>query len=717
MRTRFLFPRAAHAAIVLAAGATVASAATTITTPFRGVKHIERSEPAGAVVPRQVVMHIIEIDLTDPLMDFITTPGNGAEPGEFTAQKTSQFATQHGTQIAINADFFSSAGTGPNGEIYRDVTNLAASNGELISPWPDASSTRGALNISSSNVATLVRPATGGTGTFLTNPSLTPYNAVGGNQRMLSAGAVITTDTAIHPRTVIGYKGTTLYLFTVDGRQPGWSDGMTLVEIANFLKDEYGVTHALNLDGGGSTTLVFADPTVRVVNRPSDGTERYNGNNFGVFAANWPRWNKTTGGNWSAAANWSTFVPNGIGHVVTLGNLITSAQTVTMDTATTLGTLTFDGSRNYTIAGPQRLTLDVAFANAALGVNNTAAHTISAQLRLNDAVDVTVTNAGASLTFSGALDNAAGKAINKAGAGVLEISGTQTHGAGAAINLNAGSIILSSNAGSAAVGNLNLNVNAGAADIRSAQHLASLALNGTATATLGAGGDKTIKTRSLAIASGAKLNATDNDVVIDHTGGSAAIGTWNGSAYTGASGLIARGRAGGTWTGDGLTSSSAATAAGLTALAVAEASQVLGLAGTQTALWSGQTVDASSVLVKYTYDGDANLDGRIDIDDYGQIDFNTGSSGSVFGYFNGDFNLDGKINIDDYGIIDFNVTAQTGTFLASTAAAPGASGPSAAVAVPEPAALSMILLASSALLRRGRRAATVAGGEASGSRF
>ncbi|MEO6434504.1 MAG: hypothetical protein ABIP55_01930, partial [Tepidisphaeraceae bacterium] len=67
---------------------------------------------------------------------------------------------------------------------------------------------------------------------------------------------------------------------------------------------------------------------------------------------------------------------------------------------------------------------------------------------------------------------------------------------------------------------------------------------------------------------------------------------------------------------------------------------------------------ATTILVKYTYAGDANLDGKINVDDYGQIDFNAGSSGSVFGYFNGDFNLDGKINIDDYGIIDFNVASQ-----------------------------------------------------------
>ena len=77
-----------------------------------------------------------------------------------------------------------------------------------------------------------------------------------------------------------------------------------------------------------------------------------------------------------------------------------------------------------------------------------------------------------------------------------------------------------------------------------------------------------------------------------------------------------------------------------------------------TATWNGFTVDSTSILVKYTWRGDATLDGRINIDDYGRIDSNVGQSGSVFGWYNGDFNFDGKINIDDYGIIDGNITQQ-----------------------------------------------------------
>jgi len=73
-----------------------------------------------------------------------------------------------------------------------------------------------------------------------------------------------------HPRTAIGFNADTsrFYFVTVDGRQPGYSEGMTLPELANFMR-ELGCVQALNLDGGGSTTMVARG---QVMNRPSDAT-------------------------------------------------------------------------------------------------------------------------------------------------------------------------------------------------------------------------------------------------------------------------------------------------------------------------------------------------------------------------------------------------------------------------------------------------------------
>ena len=82
-----------------------------------------------------------------------------------------------------------------------------------------------------------------------------------------------------HPRTAVGHSqdGRTLFLVTIDGRQPGYSVGMSLAELADFMADDIesfsasgaNAYHALNLDGGGSTTMVVGN---QVVNRPSDQT-------------------------------------------------------------------------------------------------------------------------------------------------------------------------------------------------------------------------------------------------------------------------------------------------------------------------------------------------------------------------------------------------------------------------------------------------------------
>jgi exopolysaccharide biosynthesis protein len=72
-----------------------------------------------------------------------------------------------------------------------------------------------------------------------------------------------------HPRTAIAkLKSGKILFVTVDGRQPGTSVGMSLAELAELLL-EFGATEAINLDGGGSTTMVIGG---KVVNTPSDQT-------------------------------------------------------------------------------------------------------------------------------------------------------------------------------------------------------------------------------------------------------------------------------------------------------------------------------------------------------------------------------------------------------------------------------------------------------------
>jgi hypothetical protein len=125
-----------------------------------------------------------------------------------------------------------------------------------------------------------------------------PREAVGGFPILVRSGAEVAgLDSAgapnfapvRHPRTIagIGAEGRRLLLITVDGRQPGYSVGMTLREAARLALD-LGATEAVNLDGGGSTTMVVARSTAvgarfEVVNRPSDPQgERAVGNALAV---------------------------------------------------------------------------------------------------------------------------------------------------------------------------------------------------------------------------------------------------------------------------------------------------------------------------------------------------------------------------------------------------------------------------------------------------
>jgi hypothetical protein len=71
-----------------------------------------------------------------------------------------------------------------------------------------------------------------------------------------------------HPRTVLAWSGTKHWFVTFDGRQPGYSVGANVAEMTEFLIDTLQVDNAINLDGGGSTTMVVEGI---VVNCPSDG--------------------------------------------------------------------------------------------------------------------------------------------------------------------------------------------------------------------------------------------------------------------------------------------------------------------------------------------------------------------------------------------------------------------------------------------------------------
>ncbi|MEY4324187.1 MAG: hypothetical protein RIS24_358 [Verrucomicrobiota bacterium] len=100
--------------------------------------------------------------------------------------------------------------------------------------------------------------------------------ALGGGPALLKEGqpTQFQSSDARHPRSAIGWNAEFFFLVQVDGRQPGLSVGMSLAELAAHLR-RLGCTDALNLDGGGSSTLWARG---QVMNTPSEGSERPMGN-------------------------------------------------------------------------------------------------------------------------------------------------------------------------------------------------------------------------------------------------------------------------------------------------------------------------------------------------------------------------------------------------------------------------------------------------------
>jgi hypothetical protein len=250
--------------------------------PFKGVTYIHRTQ----TLPRLLSMHILIIDLHAQGIGFLVTPPNGSLPGNTNKQTASSFLRSCNAQMAINGDFF---WDDPQGQsITTSVCGFAASNGVVYNPFQ--SGWEYAINFSKNNVATLIHWAEGSSAVQYAPADVSIHNVIAGAPKIISDGRLFTctdpTDTAVelHPRTAIGLTGDDkLILLVVDGRR-GFSGGMTTIEEAEVLLG-LGVVNAINLDGGGSSTMVLADPNVRIVNSPSDAAgERKVANHLAVFA-------------------------------------------------------------------------------------------------------------------------------------------------------------------------------------------------------------------------------------------------------------------------------------------------------------------------------------------------------------------------------------------------------------------------------------------------
>ena len=300
--------------------------------------------PSPTPNPRLARINILLVDLTSPAVRFkVTPPGENLPavapgsttpnwpvvPFEVVRQRTLDFLNTSHAQAAVNVHFFAPFPVpgGSTQSAYAYVIGLAASRGKVYSGFESPIQSYAivtnspGLNIDSSNNASIVHrdPSSADGMDVLENVEL--WNALAGSGQILTNGvkSIPEYTDATHPdelltpgpvpplgptpltytragrhwydlsnaRTAIGVTqdGKTLVLFTVDGTNGG--HGMQVGEVADLLKNDYGVWNALNLDGGGSTTMAIEDPVThvrRLVNVPADNPPRLEATNVAVYS-------------------------------------------------------------------------------------------------------------------------------------------------------------------------------------------------------------------------------------------------------------------------------------------------------------------------------------------------------------------------------------------------------------------------------------------------
>lgn len=210
--------------------------------------------------PRPLMLHIVTVDLTAPGVKVLVTPGQPTpDDTEVRARTATEFLIEFELQLAINGSFFYPFHETSPWDYYPKSGDRVNALGQAIanhssysppqSDWP-------VLCFSANNDVRIETDGECPEGTV---------QAVAGNTTLVEKGNPVGLNSDSPQKAyarvavAIDKDGKKLWLIAIDGKQPLYSEGVTIAELTQIILD-LGADSALNLDGGGSTTLVMATP-------------------------------------------------------------------------------------------------------------------------------------------------------------------------------------------------------------------------------------------------------------------------------------------------------------------------------------------------------------------------------------------------------------------------------------------------------------------------
>lgn len=229
------------------------------------------------------IFHLLKVELS-PDLEFATTDGDASSPLPFRAETTSNWAAKESVDFAISADFHEPWYSNGILDYYPrrgdpvDTYGLSKRNGKVVTNGTKA----GGLSLFLDRGRAQWR-------TFSPTES-----AISGDIAILAGGQLnprIRSEYHLgrEPRMAIGLDAnrSVLFMVAVDGRQPNYSHGISLPDLGRWLLAQ-GVDTAINLDGGGSVSMVARaeDGSYETLNCPIDkrivGRERAIANHLGL---------------------------------------------------------------------------------------------------------------------------------------------------------------------------------------------------------------------------------------------------------------------------------------------------------------------------------------------------------------------------------------------------------------------------------------------------